>query len=258
MPTPRPDKNGKVVIRHMKVEVGDNTINVPIPPPMTPSCRDESMDAVRYDLTDAIVEATIDYSEMGVDDWDNTVPQDAIYSKLLPLSSFILIDLDDIRVNDPARFHLLARMVEQGESEAFLSNYIAYADLEDPDSDGMDIALVRSLGCYQRFEQYGFNLRTAEPDVQASARALLEVTRDVLELAEDDEFDTDDFKLIDHDYDFQRTPVIGNKELVDYIMENPELSSEIAAAINTRKTLSLEAIRVVMEHPQRPLANGAL
>jgi hypothetical protein len=61
-----------------------------------------------------------------------------------------------------------------------------------------------------------------------------------------------------HDFDFLPSPVIGSEELTNYVLENHERGSDIAKIIKQRKVFTIDEIKIVLDHPETSLSDGAL
>ena len=274
MPEQRPDKNGKIVTRHVKVDVSGHSINLPLPAPVVPPAPVESeMESLRWDLTSAIMEATVRYEDWGRGDEDDFdindgegIRSDGIFFHLDGYPDYLIKSLDELRREDPnGKFHTIASMIaDQGEDEKFIDNFIEFGELDDDDDSGLNVALVRSLDHYLPLASHGrylghaTHIRDADPEVQEGVRALLSVARHLAEVSHSEDFDEKEFKLIPHNYDFHAAPVITNLDLVDFIMDNPKKATEIGNAISKRRVFDPEAIRGIMEHPEQALADGVL
>ena len=272
MPEQRPDKNGKIVTRHVRMDIGGNSINMPLPAPVVPPSPVESeMESLRWDLTSAIMEATVRYEDWGrgdADDFDindgEGIRSDGIFFHLESYPDYLIKSLDELHREDRhGKFHDIASMIaDQGEHEKFIDNFIEFG--EPYDDSGLNIALVRSLDHYLPLASHGrylghaTHIRDASPEVQEGVRALLSVARHLAEMSDSEDFDENGFKLIPHNHDFHATPVITNMDLVDFIMDNPSKATEIGNAISKRRVFHPEAIRVIMDHPEQALADGVL
>lgn len=262
IPEPRPDKNGKIVTRHVKMDVGGHPLMVPLPAPVVPHTDTvNKMEALRHDVASAIQEATMNYDDWSPDSDDmwtgeEGIRHDGIFGTLLTYSDALVEELDGIRSgSNEDRFLALARMVEQGEQERFVSNYIAFADIGGKDNSDRQTALVRSLEHYDQLKHYTNGLRDAGPEVQDGASGLLTVVMLIDDIYVSEDAPDDVLRHVPHGFDFEAAPVLANPELVDLILENPH---HVPAVIAERKVFDPETIRVVLEHPERALSDGAL
>jgi hypothetical protein len=221
------------------------------------------MEALRYDLASAIMAATVNYE----DNWNvdsqgdfndgEGIRYDGIMVTLYDYSDELLKELDGLQQESSEEFSTLARMVEQGEKDGFVSNYIAFSDINDDDSDAK-IALVRSLEHYGQLKPYVANMRKASPEVTAGARALLIVANHVNHISYSEDVPAEVLGTGDHAYDFNGAPVLTNPEMVDLIMQRPEQASTINRIISERKVYDPETIRMVLDYPETALADGTL
>lgn len=261
VPEPRQDKNGKIVVRHVKVDVGGHTINMPIPAPRPVASNHSHIDpveALRGDLSYAIMEATLDFdSAMDDPEGENDLAREGIYKHLQTYPEELVTALESTRVNDESFFHELARRVEQRETARFINNVISYDDLVYGDGDQKN-SMIRALDYYPELNQ-GDGIIADGSEEDSKARAILAITSVMYKHADNSTEGAEKaIRWEPHDYDFLPSPVIKDKALSDYILANPERATDIAKAINERKAFMLERIKVVMEHPEAPLADGAL
>lgn len=264
----RPDKNGKIVTRHVKADVNGATVPVSLPAPqapMTSQTTDTGLDKIalaslRYDLTEAVLDLTVGNADTG--GWEDGEGENSdrenVYGALMYCPETLLLALDDTLETDHKQFQELAAMIRQGEKWQFMSNYIAFSEMGHYSGD-QRVALVRSLEHYPQLTEYG-DLRTASQEAQSKVRALLK-TADVLSSMVHDDYvdiDTKDFEFVDHDYDFSPAPVIRNKELIEFIMQHHDRVDNITAIIRERSVLDPQVIATILEHPEQALSNGVL
>jgi hypothetical protein len=260
VPEPRQDKNGKIVIRHVKVDVNGSTINIPIPAPRPITSQPTNSDPIEAlcgDLSYAVMEATMDFDNLSDDpEGENDLAREGIYDHLKTYPDELVTTLENIRLNDDGLFHELARRVEQRESPRFVSNMIAYREVAGEDED-QKVAFVRSLGHYQQLDHYP-DLRTGGPDADSKVRGLIQVASAILDRADEDDAAEEAIDRKDHEYDFEAAPVIRNEDLIDFVLENHERASDIAKVIRERSVYTPEEIRIVLDHPETALSDGAL
>jgi hypothetical protein len=261
VPEPRQDKNGKIVVRHVKVEVGGHTINVPIPAPHPVASTQPKVDPVEAlcaDLSYAIMEATMDFDSLSDDaEGENDLAREGIYSHLKTFPPELVTVLNDLRVNDNSLFNELARRVEQREPARFVSNIISYVRTYGGDWD-QQTSFVRSLDYYTELNQNDDVF--AEGSVEDSkVKAILAVASAIYRHADHGNEDADQaMRWEPHDFDFLPSPVIGSEELTNYVLENYERGSDIAKIIKERKVFTLDEIKIVMDHPETSLSGGVL
>lgn len=261
VPEQRPDKNGRIVTRHVKVEIGGHTVNMPIPAPR-PLVQDylaiDPRDALCGDLSYVIMEATMDFDGLSDDpDGTNDLAREGIYNHLKTFPAELVTVIDGLRVSDESTFHDLARRIEQREGARFISNIISYGPTCDGDWD-QKTSFVRSLEYYPELNQS--NGVIAEGSVEDSkVRAVLAVASAIYKHADRGvEVADKAMQWEPHDYDFLPSPVIGSEGLGDYVLKNHERGSYIAKVIRERKVFTLDEIKIVMEYPETSLADGAL
>lgn len=260
VPEPRQDKNGKIVIRHVKVDIGGKTVTIPIPAPQAATSAHPSSSAIddlRVDLSYAIFEATMDFdTAMDDPEGENDLARNGICDHLNTYPDELVTTLEGIRVNDDMLFHELARRVEQRESPRFVSNMIAYRDYAGGNEDEKT-AFVRSLDHYQQLDRYP-DLRTGGPEIEPKVRVLIQVASAILDRANEDEAAEKAIDRKEHDSDFEAAPVIRSESLIDFVLENHDRASDIANVIRSRGVYTPEEILIVLEHPEVALSDGAL
>lgn len=261
VPEQRPDKNGKIVTRHVKVEIGGHTINMPIPAPR-PVAQDhpviDPVGALCGDLSYTIMEATMDFDSLSDDpDGENDLAREGIFDHLRTYPAELVTKIDDLQVSDAPMFHDLARRIEQREPARFISNIINYGRTCGGDWD-QKTSFVRSLDYYPELNHSDvIYAEGSEEDSKASA--VLAVASAIYKHADHGVEEAESaMQWEPHDYDFLPSPVIGSEGLAAYVLENHERGSDIAKIIKERKVFTLDEIKIVMNHPESSLADGAL
>lgn len=259
VPEPRADKNGKIVTRHVKVEApGGHSINIPIPAPRpTPTASAENAkENLCADLSYAIHEETVDYSDSHYDDGESDPAREGIYEHLKTFPLELLQTLDSMQREDELLFEDLTRRIEQRESPLFISNFIKYNDVIGGDVEGDEkTAFVRSLEYYPQLEK----LDVSTDEATSKIRALLTVERVLFDQEEKGTPGAEEaITWQPHDYDFVAAPVIKDHALVDFILENHERAEKIRDTMELSKAFTLDRIKMIMDHPEKAIAEGLL
>ena len=260
IPTPRADKNGKVVTRHVKCDVSKRNLGAGIPAPTSATAvkeNAESLDRLQTKLAEWIIEDTKDFDALMDGDYDGDLEDERVSMKyyLNSMSPEFLRYLERIHSEELWRFEAIARLIEKRESEMTIKNILAFSHLVGRYPDEKEV-YVKSLDSYPQLEQYK-PLHEADEVVHSKVRALLEVTNTIVNTADASELH-DAIHMVSHANRYKTSPVISSKELVDFILENHERSPEITAAIESRKVYDSESLRVILDHPEQALSNGAL
>lgn len=250
VPQRRPDKNGKMVTRHVRAsDVDDKQVWTP---PAPARLAVDNRKTWIFQLSGKIT-TQMGFSISDQDEWYQ------IEYSLEEYSDQLLKRLNDVWKPRTQLSSAIAVMVYHGESEQFIREFAMFGGIVADETTGMSMAMsfVRSLHGYKELPQVE-DYSAADAKTKAACRALLVLAERLRDGRK--EFSEDEPPIIGvpHDYDSYNTPVIQDAGLVQLVVDRPDDVQRIGDIALARRTTDAETIISVMDYDTQSLASGVL
>lgn len=248
-PTPRTDKNGRVVVRHMKLEPSfQHEYSIPAPVAVAPSAGDALMEGAYNAILNVVLEGAASQNERTfIEDYLRQLPSETLvaiselpdsedYTRLWGIHTAMKDSVPSDLITD---LIYLGDMLEQrGIEEIFFIDYVRgfryYEDLCPLGSDG------------------------AYPELRASqCRALTDVCMVMVDMIDEE--------LISHkelahptDDDGEWTPFIRDADLRHLLLASDYDTDKLVGLIQERKIVDPNDLKAILDQDINVLAKGAL
>lgn len=250
IPTARVDKNGRVVIRHMKPEdMGVSEPQATLPPPQP---RPVASQKTVREAMDNVLEAA------GIDsyDWHHAVTTMNVHmEKLLPSTLERMASLKNSDEGQVA--HSIYKEFYEAELNETLINDLVQLSSHIGERDLEEAWIASSVLGFQSYDNLcPMGADGSYPEERYSqCAALFDVTQAMRDLVLEKAVDKSEFA-----YGSGDTRMLSNKKLVDYILSAKDPDREkIAGIIRSRKMTDPDSIKALIEAGETTaLSSGAL
>lgn len=250
-PVLRPDKNGKMVTRHVRPSSQERK-----PAPKLPAPEPVAKETSRYfnlkNLTNGVCRQ-MGFELHNSNEW---------YDINIALDSYSDDLLDRLAAAFKPRTQIasaIGLMVYHGESEAFVREFAKFGGMVPDETTGMHmtISFIRALHMYPQLPQVE-DYSTADEKTQEACRGLIQLSLRLRD--ERNRFDSDNQPITthDHDYDNYMTLTVASSELVQLVIDRPEDAGRIADIAVDRATTDAKAIASVLDYDTKSLSSGVL
>lgn len=249
VPERRPDKNGRMVTRHVLPASKEPKRSSRIPAPVV---KKQDRGSLVSSLTASIAKQ-MGFTRDDYDEW---------YGIQGSLEEYSDRTLDRLSAAWKPRTQIssaIALMVHHSESEEFIREFATFGGIVSDSTTGMNMAMsfVRSLHHYKQLPQVD-DYSAADEKTKEACRSLIGLAERLRDARKDFGSDSQPIAGIPHDYDSYDTPVIQSEGLVQLVVDRPEDVERIGDIAILRRTTDATAIVEVMDADIKSLSSGVL
>lgn len=249
VPERRPDKNGRMVTRHVLPVTKEYKSVSRIPAPVA---KKQDRNSIIFSLTRSISEQ-MGFALHDQNEWyEIETSLDEYSDKMLERLSAAWQPRTQIAT-------AIAKMVYHGESEDFIREFATFGGVISDETTGMEMAMsfVRSLHHYKQLPQVD-DYSTANKKTKEACRALMVLAERLRDERKQFSSDSPPVIGVPHDYDSYNTPVVQGDSLIQLVVDRPDDVQRIGDIVIARRTTDAQTIVDVMDYDIKSLSNGVL
>lgn len=250
IPTPRADKNGRVVVRHMKPESsGQRDHSIPAPNVVAPDADNALMEGAYNAILNVVLEGAASQSE-------RTFIEDRL--RELPSETLVVISELPDSENYTRLWGIHTAMKDMAPS-AFITDLVYLADmLEQRGIDEIFFSdYVRGFRYYEDLCPLGSS--GSYPELRASqCRVLTDVCMTMVDMIDEELISNEDMTYpTDTDSD-EWTPFVRDADLRHLLLASEYDTDKVVSLIQERKIIDPDDLKAILDQDINALAKGAL